>query len=349
MSRGRCLVLSPQRQGDFDGIGDYSERLTEALSVTTPATHLTIEEALQVVPVSDVSAVLLQYYPSAFVGRTGRAMGRWLRAMRAAGVPVVTTMHELWPPRTRSLRRMMVRVVFRHAASRVIRQSSYIVCTQDRSVAELVSAGIAGSRRIPVIPVGSNIERVDGPPLPPRSAQTITMFGQPAAMHGPTLTALAGWLDQQHGMVTLRWLNRSVAEAQQTWVNQLRLSTAHIEFFGGLAIPAASAVLASADLAVAPYVDGVSTRRTTLAAQLLHGRGIVGTDGESTGALLRDQVAIALCPVGSPREFVDTVARLLADPATRGAMNEAAAALFDAEFSWPRIAAAYLRVLEVKQ
>jgi glycosyltransferase involved in cell wall biosynthesis len=197
-----------------------------------------------------------------------------------------------------------------------------------------------------VIPVGSNIERVETPPLPSRSMQTVTMFGQPAAMHDPTLTALAGWLEQQRGMVTLRWLSRSAAEAQQRWIGDLGLSTAHIEFFGGLAIPAASAVLASADLAVAPYVDGVSTRRGTLVAQLQHGRPIVGTDGVSTGALLHHQPAIALIPVGSSGAFVQTVERLLGEPAARSAMGEAAAALFDAEFSWPKIAAAYLRLLD---
>lgn len=346
MRRGNCVVVSPPRHGAFDGIGDYSDRLTDALSSVTPAAHVTMEEALRNLPASEVSAVLLQYYPRAFVGGGGRAVSRWLQAMRAAGVPVVVTLHELWPPSSRSLYRMGVRAVFRHAASRIIAQSTAVVCTQDRSVSELTSAGLAGSRHTPVIPVGSNIDRVDAPPLPPRSAQTITMFGQPAAMHGPTLIALARWLDQQRGAVTLRWLNRSVAEAQETWVHQLGLSPTHIEFFGGLTIPAASAVLASADLAVAPYVDGVSTRRTTLAAQLQHGRAIVGTDGESTGAVLRGQAAIALSPVGSPGAFVDTVTRLLGDPATRMAMGSAAAELFDARFSWSRIADAYLRVLE---
>jgi glycosyltransferase involved in cell wall biosynthesis len=294
----------------------------------------------------DVSAVLLQYYPRAFFGRDGRTVRRWLGTMRAARVPVVTTMHELWPPSVRSLRRMGARALMRYVARQVIAQSSDVVCTQESSVAELTRAGLISTPRIAVIPVGSNIEQVNTFPLPPRSPQTVTMFGQPAAMHGPTLVALAGWLDQQRGRVTLRWLNRSVAESRRMWVDTLGLSTAHVEFFGGLEIPAASAVLASGDLAVAPYVDGVSTRRTTLVAHLQHGRPVVGTEGVSTGALLRHQPAIALSPVGAPADFVGAVDRLLDDPATRIAMGEAAAGLFDAEFSWPRIATAYLRVLE---
>lgn len=349
MPSGRCLIVSPSRHGEFDGIGDYSDRLSRAMSMATPVTHVTMGPQLRDVTAADVSAVLLQYYPRAFLGAEGRTVRRWLRTMRAAGVPVVLTMHELWPPRDRSLRRMGARAVMRYMAGRVIAESSAVVCTQDRNVVELTRAGLVKPPRTTVIPVGSNIERVDTPPLPPRSPQTVTMFGQPAAMHGPTLAALADWLEQQRGMVTLRWLNRSAAEAQQTWVDQLRLSTAHIEFFGGLPIPEASAVLASADLALAPYVDGVSTRRTTLVAQLQHGRPIVGTDGESTGALLRHQSALALSPVGSPADFVGTVNTLLGEPATRIAMGEAAAALFDAEFSWPRIAAAYLRLLDGDQ
>jgi len=345
-SSGQCLVVSPSRQGDFDGIGDYSDRLSQALSITRPTARVTMGPELRALPASDVSAVLLQYYPRAFVGAHGRAVRQWLRTMRAAGVPVVVTMHELWPPHARSLRRIGARAVMRYTAGRVIARSSEVVCTQDHSVSELLRAGLIRPPRCTVIPVGSNIERVDTAPLPARSMQTVTMFGQPAAMHDPTLTALAGWLEQQRGMVTLRWLSRSAAEAQQRWIGDLGLSTAHIEFFGGLAIPAASAVLASADLAVAPYVDGVSTRRGTLVAQLQHGRPIVGTDGVSTGALLHHQPAIALIPVGSSGAFVQTVERLLGEPAARSAMGEAAAALFDAEFSWPKIAAAYLRLLD---
>lgn len=346
MARGKCLIVSPSRHGEFDGIGDYAHRLSEALSTAMPASHVTMGRDLRAVPASEVSAVLLQYYPRAFFGADGRTVRRWLRTLRASGIPVVTTMHELWPPATRSLRRMGARAVMRHVAGRVIAQSSDVVCTLDRSVSELMRAGLIDPPRTTVIPVGSNIERVAGPPLPPRSPRTVTMFGQPAAMHRPTLAALAQWLEQQRGTVTLRWLNRSVAESQQTWVDELGLSTAHIEFFGGLGIPDASALLASADLALAPYVDGVSTRRTTLVAQLQHGRPIVGTDGVSTGALLRDQSALALVPVGVPGDFVGTVERLLGEPATRIAMGDAAAALFDAEFSWPRIADAYLRLLD---
>lgn len=346
MPGGRYLVVSPPRHDTFDGIVDYSHRLSQALSTFTPTTHVTMGRQLWDFSPSDVSAVLLQYYPRAFFGRDGRTVRRWLRTMRVAGIPVVTTMHELWPPSERSLRRIGARALMRYVARQVIAQSSDVVCTQHSSVAELTRAGLIGAPRITVIPVGSNIEQVTTSPLPPRSPQTVTMFGQPAAMHGPTLVALAGWLDQQRGRVTLRWLNRSVAESRQMWVDTLGLSTDHIEFFGGLAIPAASAVLASGDLAVAPYVDGVSTRRTTLVAQLQHGRPVVGTEGVSTGALLRHQPAIALSPVDSPGDFVGAVDRLLGEPAMRIVMGAAAAALFDAEFSWPRIATAYLRLLE---
>lgn len=346
---GRCLVISPPRHGDFDGIFDYSHRLSQALSSAVPAAHLTMGPELGAVTAPDVSAVLLQYYPPAFIGSDSRSVRRWLRTMRAAGVPVVTTMHELWPPGSKNLRRIVARAVLRYAAGRVIAQSSDIVCTQDRSVAELRRAGLLTTAQATVIPVGSNIDRVDAPPLPPRSQQTVTMFGQPAAMHNPTLVALAAWLEQRSGTVTLRWLNRSVAEAEERWARTLGLSTAHIEFFGGLTIPEASAVLASGDLAIAPYVDGVSTRRTTLAAQLQHGRPIVGTDGVSTGDLLRGQPALALTPVESPADFVGIVERLLGEPATRAAMGQAATALFDAAFSWPRIADAYLRLPGVKQ
>jgi glycosyltransferase involved in cell wall biosynthesis len=301
---------------------------------------------LWTIPASELSAVFVQYYPNAFFGSKGRAMRRWLRTMRSAGVPVITTMHELWPPASRSLRRTGARFLMRRLAKGLIATSSQVVCTQERSIGDLTRAGLVTPFQISLIPVGSNIDRVEGPALPPQSTYTLIMFGQPAALHGPTLVALAGWLHQRDGAVTLRWLNRSVSEARQMWVDGLRLPTTHIEFFGGLGIREASALLASGDLAIAPYVDGVSTRRSTLVAQLQHGRPIVGTVGPSTGALLRRQTAMALRPVGAAREFVDVVDQLLGEPDTRAAMALAATSLFDAEFSWPTIADAYLGVLD---
>ena len=43
MSRGRWIVVSPSRHGEFDGIGDYSDRLSQALSITTPTTLVTMD------------------------------------------------------------------------------------------------------------------------------------------------------------------------------------------------------------------------------------------------------------------------------------------------------------------
>ena len=350
------LVLSPALAGRFDGIGDYSERLAAALSVTAPAslvgrgsaglpTWLALSDDLWRSQEFLPSAVCLQYYPHAFPGGDGRAVIGWLRNLRRRGVPVITTMHAIWPPLNGSLRRAGARFVLRRQARRFITHSSHVVCTQERNIRELAEAGLIDANRVRLIPVGSNIERGELPPMEARSAHTLTLFGQPAAFHGPTMLAIAALLARRRGSVTLRWLNRSKDEARRVWSGALGLPDTDVEFFGGLDIPHASAVLVSGHLALAPYVDGVSTRRTTLVAHLQHGRPVAGTDGESTGVLLRDQRALLLSPVGDVEGFIRHVERLLDDPAAGAMMAKAARALYEAEFAWPRIAAAYTSLL----
>ncbi len=340
------LVITPPRLEAFDGIADFSARLTGALAAQAPTAL--VEAGAAAGPWHEsggsATAIFLQYAPHLLSGPDHRPLLRWLRAAHQRSTPIVVTMHEMWPPPNGSLRRTISRALHRRRVWRACALATHLVCPQGRSARELRAAGLPAATPITLIPVGSNIERADQPPLAPRSQYTVTLFGQPAAMHRPTLAAVAAWLDRRGGAVTLRWLNRSEPEARQVWQGALGLPDAHVEFFGGLDTAHASAVLASGDLALAPYDDGVSTRRTTLAAQLQHGRPVIGTDGPSTDDLLRHSPALDLVPLTRPSVAEDVVARLdaaLDDPARRSAMSTAARDLYDTALSWPTIAAAY--------
>jgi glycosyltransferase involved in cell wall biosynthesis len=108
-----------------------------------------------------------------------------------------------------------------------------------------------------------------------------------------------------------------------------------------------AARLASADIFLAPYVDGVSSRRTALMAALQHALPVVGTDGASTDPLLRGATdALRLLPVGNPELFAESVFNLALSADLRSAMGRAARRLYEESFDWPVLAGRLLGSLQ---
>jgi len=111
--------------------------------------------------------------------------------------------------------------------------------------------------------------------------------------------------------------------------------------------PSALAELLSAtDLFLAPFVDGVSTRRTTVMAALQHGLAVIGTDGRLTDPVLRESdQALRLVPVAREDLFVDVTRELASRQREREEIRRAARRLYDEHFDWPIIAESLLRYL----
>jgi glycosyltransferase involved in cell wall biosynthesis len=100
-----------------------------------------------------------------------------------------------------------------------------------------------------------------------------------------------------------------------------------------------AATLATTDIYLAPFSDGVSTRRTTVAAALQHALPVVGTLSHSTGPLLRNAPGLVLAASDDPDGFVEAVLRLGRDAAERQHVAVQGRAFFEELLSWPRIAA----------
>jgi glycosyltransferase involved in cell wall biosynthesis len=103
-------------------------------------------------------------------------------------------------------------------------------------------------------------------------------------------------------------------------------------------LPASSAgrLLAAGDVFLAPFVDGVSTRRGTFMAAIQHGLSVVATDGPLTDECLRKaRDALVLVPVGSASEFAAAAVRTANDRATQRARSQAARTLYRERFDWP--------------
>jgi glycosyltransferase involved in cell wall biosynthesis len=104
---------------------------------------------------------------------------------------------------------------------------------------------------------------------------------------------------------------------------------------GHLEDEAISRHLAAADVYLAPFTDGVSTRRTTLMAALQHGLAIVGTDGHNTDEMLRELPgAMRLTPVADRVAFSRSVRDLASDPDARAELGERARTLYEEQFDW---------------
>jgi len=91
--------------------------------------------------------------------------------------------------------------------------------------------------------------------------------------------------------------------------------------------------IAACDLFMQPYVDGASTRRTTLMAALAHGRPVVTTFGRLSEPFWRESGAVTVVDAGEPGAFVDAVRRLASDSDRRREQSRVARALYESRFA----------------
>jgi glycosyltransferase involved in cell wall biosynthesis len=86
--------------------------------------------------------------------------------------------------------------------------------------------------------------------------------------------------------------------------------------------------LSACDVLVHPYPDGVSCRRTTVMAGLLHGRPVVTTTGHDTEPLWAEAGAVTLTPVGDVARLVQATEQLLRDEPGRRRLGRQAQAFY---------------------
>jgi glycosyltransferase involved in cell wall biosynthesis len=101
--------------------------------------------------------------------------------------------------------------------------------------------------------------------------------------------------------------------------------------------------LATADLFLAPFVDGVSSRRTTVMAALQHSIAVVGTRGFLTDELFVRSDALELVEVGDEAGFAEAAVRLALNSDRRAKLGEAGRKLYERRFDWPIVAQELVR------
>jgi len=95
--------------------------------------------------------------------------------------------------------------------------------------------------------------------------------------------------------------------------------------------------LAATDLLLQPYIDGVSSRRTSVMAGLALGLPIVTTEGPLSEPVWREGGAVALVPAAEPDALVASSLVLLQQEAKRKQLGQAASLFYRRHFSVERV------------
>ena len=333
------IIVSARPAGVFDGVGDFASQLAAAMRAagTNATAHAASEGGgWRRLPAAGGRAVILNYVPQDFARGGAAAVSAWLAGARKSGSSVVVVVHEFLPPRD-TLRRRVAAIVLGRRLRRVLRHATSVVVTHQVAKDELAALRFAPAAV--VIPVGSNIPVTSGTAR--AGDGTFVMFGQPASFAPALVRAIASRLAPAHDV---RWLTRSAGEAE-AFCRRHGVEARHLTVLAGRDAAEISSAMASAAAALAPIIDGVSTRRTSVAAALAHGLPVVGTDGPCTTAALRDSGAFLLTAPGDAEGFI-AHAQAVASGGPEAAMSQAALRLHGELFAWPRIAAAYLEVLK---
>ena len=265
-----------------------------------------------------VRSLLIQYVPFLYA-RRGLAPLLIASVARAAriGVRVGLFIHEPWVPPTRlvwrltgpPMRRQLLALV-RHADA---------VFTPVPAFADLVRPAVRPGVPCRVVPVGSNVPVVAADRAACRRALGLGSEDIAVGVLSPAAAgALTSWVVAAAAATLSRpevhWLivgNRSDTEPpgfpDGTRVRRL----------GWLPADDLSRTLRALDIAVAPFTDGLTLRRTSAMAALAHGVPLVS----SRGPLFDPALADAAVCAADPEEFTAEVQHLIDDTGARRALG----------------------------
>jgi glycosyltransferase involved in cell wall biosynthesis len=361
----RVTVLAAGSDRQADGIVDYSTHLAEALEdasaearvrtcvIGSPARpgrpyarqrRRMLRQALR-----GEDVVILQYNPFSW-GRWGFAP--WLplellRLRRESPRPtIVVIVHEPYVPL--EARNLAMGAWQRLQVATMIAIADYAFASIEVWAKRL--SRLSPRRPVRHLPVGSNLPDM-------RSARTLMR----SRLGIPDTSVVLTTFGMQHPGRLRGYIEQAVNEVARSGhaVTVLNLGAdppvlraldpaVAVRTPGPLGSRELGSYLSAADLFLAPFIDGISTRRTTVMAALQHGLAVVGTQGPLTDSVFRRRPdAARLVLVGNPTAFADAVRHLVESPAERASLGLAARELYEECFAWPVIANRLRRQLQL--
>jgi glycosyltransferase involved in cell wall biosynthesis len=360
-------LLTPEYPPACGGVGDYTALLASALADAGDVVHVWYpsREQSSATPVvgrvavhhlpdrfgSSARAVLdrafadmpgtilVQYVPSAFGLRGSNVpFCRWLLRTGRSGADVRVMFHEpfFYFAFERPWRNALA-VTQRLMAALLIRASSSLYFSTENWFRYLAPYGPVSNAA--VLPVPATIA-VDPPAalvaawrsrVPHDADVVVGHLGSYGAHVGAGLRKVlpAIWSLLPRAQVLL------IGEGSRAFTEKIRGRAprgASVEGTGRLSSVDAAAALGACDVLIAPYPDGVTTRRTSVMAALASGRPVVTTDGALTEPIWRDTGAVALAPAGDPASFAQAVRQLASDPLLRASLGGRGRRIYDEHF-----------------
>jgi glycosyltransferase involved in cell wall biosynthesis len=291
--------------------------------------------------------LLVQYAPRAF-GMQGMnaAFCLWVLGRARAGDDVRVMFHEpFFPFGVQPLRRNALAAVNRGMAWTLLRAARRWYVSIPAWAEALRPLARRGSAPPVWTPIPSTIPRVDDPEGVRRTRARLG-----AADAGTRVLGHFGTYGGLIAQLLAPVLQRALARDPALSVLLLgsggpefaaSLQSAHPEVRGRLAAPGyltdaeVSLHLQACDVAVQPYPDGASSRRTTLMAALCNGVATVTTTGALTEELWA-RAPVSLAPAHDPAALAEAVSALLAGDDARRDAGERGRVFYQANFSMER-------------
>lgn len=289
--------------------------------------------------------LLLQYVPQAFGYRgMNLALSSWL-ARRSRRDEVWAYFHEVamsWTP-GKPASHLVLALVTRFMAKQIVR-------TAHRRI-----VAIPGWERM-LLGISKKLGPIEWQPVPSsipvirdaeRVAEIRSKYGDAGSIvgHFGTYGALV-WnqlaevlprlILESPQRVDILLMGRGNAEFREQLIQKVPEIAPNLHATGSLSIDNLSQHLLACDLMFQPYVDGVSCRRSSLMACLVHGRPVVTTTGHNTEPIWAESGAVAMAPVNDSDSLVELTLSTLADPSKRERMGQAAEQLYRDRFAIER-------------
>jgi glycosyltransferase involved in cell wall biosynthesis len=366
------VLLTPKVPPAKDGVGDYTYYLGKELSETHKVSIVTTlgqrtegdGDSFRVLPVVrrwnawgmpslwvqlkrlQPSLVNLQWVPFLW-GKWGVNFALPLTVLRLkqAGYRVVTTVHEpyvAWG----GVRRFPLALLQRVQLRILISASTKVTVTTRAWEEALRRAHPKRAGDIVWLPVGSNIPIPSVLPTERRLARQTFGLEEGELAIG-TFSPLgsgkrfdfvtAAWRKlKERGVQVALLVIGATADEVQTRFGEIPVGDG-VRYTGYLPPEDVSQHLLALDLALAPFDDGISCRRSSAIAAMAYGVPLVTTRGHLTDPVFEES-PIVLIPANDHELFARAVADLAADPGKRDDLSRRTRAFFDQHFTWHIIA-----------
>ena len=238
-------------------------------------------------------------------------------AARSRGCPLLIFFHEFAEEWCWRMRTLVAGTHQRFLGAILLALCRGSVVPSSERVETLERFSLAGGCRVRVIPSGSTIERVEcevagrvGSMRRSRGigedSTILTLFGSDHWSRQAGLAAAALRRLLEEGIdAHLVVLGHAVRLVQAELERGAGLPQERVHRLGFLPEAEVSRWLSATDLFLAPFSDGVSTRRTSLFAAFEHGRAVVATVGANTDREFFDPSFLRLVPAGDAVRFCD--------------------------------------------